>query len=97
MGTANGLIGQVAEVNRQILTLGGRPTPNDLLDKRDQLVDQLNVIVGVTATDRPNRTVQLAVTGSGVLLVDGDRTATADHRVQPGRRYAWTCPRAVCA
>jgi flagellar hook-associated protein 1 FlgK len=75
VGQANGLIGQVAEVNRQIMTLGGRPTPNDLLDKRDQLVDQLNVIVGVTATDRPNGTVQLAVTGSGVLLVDGDHAA----------------------
>src|SRR5262245_41462565 len=71
---ANDLLGQIAELNRQIQASNGGPTPNDLLDKRDQLVDRLNQIVGVSATDRTDGTVQLAVTGTGVLVVDGVRS-----------------------
>jgi flagellar hook-associated protein 1 FlgK len=85
VGAANGLIGQIAEINRQVQAgSNGRPAPNDLLDKRDQLVDQLNAIIGVTATDRADGTVQLAVTGSGVLLVDGTRTAPLTTAFDPG-------------
>jgi flagellar hook-associated protein 1 FlgK len=73
--TANGLLTQIADLNRQVLGSGGGPPPNDLLDKRDHLVEQLNQIVGVSATDRTDGTVQLAVTGTGVLLVDGTFTA----------------------
>lgn len=72
---ANGLLTQIADLNRQVLGSGGGPPPNDLLDKRDHLVEQLNQIVGVSATDRTDGTVQLAVTGTGVLLVDGTLAA----------------------
>ena len=72
---ANGLLDQIADLHRQIQASGGGPAPNDLLDRRDNLVDQLNQIIGVSATDRPDGTVQLAVKGSGVLLVDGVLTA----------------------
>lgn len=73
--TANGLLDQIADLHRQIQASGGGPAPNDLVDRRDSLVDQLNQIIGVSATDRPDGTVQLAVKGSGVLLVDGVLTA----------------------
>jgi flagellar hook-associated protein 1 FlgK len=72
--TANGLVSQIGELNRQVLSSAGRPAPNDLLDRRDLLVEQLNRVIGVSATDRPDGTVQLAVSGTGVLLVDGSLT-----------------------
>jgi flagellar hook-associated protein 1 FlgK len=75
VAAANSLLGQIADLHRQIMAAGGGPPPNDLMDKRDALVDQLNQIIGVTATDRPDGTVQLAVAGTGVLLVDGTITA----------------------
>lgn len=68
---ANGLITQIADLNRQIVTARATATPNDLLDQRDVLVSKLGEIAGVTATDRADGTVQLALTGTGVLLVDG--------------------------
>ena len=73
---ANGLLTQIADLNRQIVASNGGPAPNDLLDKREQVVGQLNQIIGVTATDRSDGTVQLAVTGTGVLLVEGAFTLT---------------------
>src|SRR5215470_5484119 len=73
---ANGLVSQFAEVHRQIQAAGGPQPPQDLYDKRDALIDQLNQIIGVSATDRPDGTVQLAVKGTGVLLVDGTLTST---------------------
>jgi flagellar hook-associated protein 1 FlgK len=69
--TANALTTQIGDLHRQIIAAQGGPAPNDLLDQRDKLVADLTQIVGVTATDRPNGTVQLAMTGTGVLLVDG--------------------------
>ncbi len=68
---ANGLLTQIADLHRQIIAARGGPSPNDLLDRRDQLVTQLTQIIGVSPTDRQDGTVQLAVTGTGVLLVDG--------------------------
>lgn len=83
VSTANGLLGQIADINRQVLASGGQATPNDLLDRRDQLVEQLNSIVGVSATDRGDGTVQLAVAGSGVLLVDGVQTVPLSTSYDP--------------
>ena len=57
-------------------------------------MDQLNQIIGVSATDRPDGTVQLAVKGSGVLLVDGVRTARLTTAAN-WRRTASTSPRAA--
>lgn len=75
VSTANGLLGDIADLHRQIIAARNQPAPNDLLDRRDQLVAQLTQIIGVTPLDRPDGTVQLAVTGSGVLLVDGTSIA----------------------
>jgi flagellar hook-associated protein 1 FlgK len=72
---ANALMSAIAEANGEIRSLRGGPTPNDLLDQRDRLVAELGQIVGVTATDREDGTVQLAMTGTGVLLVDDNSTA----------------------
>jgi flagellar hook-associated protein 1 len=73
--TANALLGEIAELHRQIIAARNGPTPNDLLDRRDRLVAELGQIVGVTPLDRDDGTVQLAMTGTGILLVDGTTTA----------------------
>jgi flagellar hook-associated protein 1 FlgK len=75
-GDANSLITQIADLNRQIVSAQPSSPPNDLLDRRDQLVTQLTSIVGVTASDRADGTVQLAMAGTGVLLVDGTSAST---------------------
>jgi flagellar hook-associated protein 1 FlgK len=68
---ANSLISQIAELNRQVTPAQAMGSPNDLLDQRDVLVSKLGEIAGVTQTDRSDGTVQLALSGTGVLLVDG--------------------------
>src|SRR3990172_6095115 len=50
---ANGLLTDIADLHREILASGGRPTPNDLFDRRDQLVTRLGQIIGLGASDRP--------------------------------------------
>lgn len=73
--SANSLLTEIAEMHRQIIAARNGPAPNDLLDRRDRAVAELTKIVGVTGTDRADGTVQLALTGSGILLVDGTATA----------------------
>lgn len=71
----NRLTAAIADLHRQILGAPAGAPPNDLLDRRDQLVAELARIVGLRVTDRADGTVQLAVDGSGVLLVDGTLAA----------------------
>jgi flagellar hook-associated protein 1 FlgK len=71
----NSLLTQISDLHRQIANAQTGPTPNDLLDQRDRLVSQLNQIVGVSTSDRSDGTVQIALAGSGILLVDGVTTA----------------------
>lgn len=64
---------QIANLNDQITRLtgvGAGASPNDLLDQRDQLVSQLNKIVGVEVTVQDGGTYNLTV-GNGYTLVQG--------------------------
>jgi flagellar hook-associated protein 1 len=81
---ANKLIGQITELNRQITVARVNSSPNDLLDQRDLLVTRLGEITGISQTDRPDGTVQLALTGTGVLLVDGTAGFTLEATVNSG-------------
>jgi flagellar hook-associated protein 1 FlgK len=70
---ANGYIEAIAAVNGDILASRGQAVgvqPNDLLDRRDELVRQLATKVGVTVTDQDDGTVAVS-TGSGQVLVAG--------------------------
>lgn len=64
---------QVADLNRQITTLeGGSGQPaNDLRDKRDQVVSEINKLVNVTPFSQTDGTYSLYV-GSGQPLVVGN-------------------------
>lgn len=72
---ANSLLTQIADLHEQIIAARGGAEANDLLDHRDELVSRLAEIVGIRLTDRTDGTVQLALAGTGVLLVDGTSTA----------------------
>lgn len=74
----NAIATQVASLNRQISQLsaatGGQP-PNDLLDTRDKLVNDLSKLIDVAVVKQDGGQYNIFV-GSGQTLVLGDRTAT---------------------
>ncbi|RWR01920.1 flagellar hook protein FlgK [[Pantoea] beijingensis] len=68
----NSYASQIAKLNEQIAKLqgaGAGAEPNNLLDQRDQLVNQLNDIVGVTVS-RQDGSVNISL-GNGTNLVTG--------------------------
>lgn len=74
---ANELLREIARLNSQIQTVvvaGG--SPNDLLDRRDQAVDQVSKLLAVTRVDRTDGTLSLSLTGGGGVLIDGTTVAT---------------------
>lgn len=74
VNTINGYTQQIGEINDNILkssALNGQPA-NDLLDKRDQLVADLNKLVKVDVSSNDDGTFNVFV-GSGQQLVVGSR------------------------
>ena len=67
---------QLADLNREIVSVqgAGASIPNDLLDRRDLLVDELSRSIGATASFEDNGTARL--TANGYTLVSGQRSAT---------------------
>lgn len=67
----NSLAAGVAELNRQIVTQqGSGGDPNDLLDKRDELIRQLSEIVSVQVIEQDDNTLNVFI-GKGQSLVVG--------------------------
>ncbi len=74
--TVNKLTTQIAAVNDNIARYTGTGhEPNDLLDKRDQLIKQLNQQVQVTTVAADDGTVNIFMSG-GQLLVLGSQVQT---------------------
>ncbi len=69
LGEANDLIGRIAELNGRIGDLSAKGVPNDLLDQRDVLVDQLAQLTGATTLPGANNSVRVSL--NGLSLVDG--------------------------
>lgn len=70
MDTVNTLAGNIADVNQQIASAKGNgQTPNDLLDKRDQLIRQLNQYIQTTQIPADDGTVGVFVGGSQALVL----------------------------
>ncbi|MGY3112778.1 flagellar hook-associated protein 1 FlgK [Pantoea eucalypti] len=70
----NTITSQIADLNKQIgkLSTANGAAPNDLLDKRDQLVNTLNNVVSVTVSQQDGGyTVSMA---NGLTLVNGDKS-----------------------
>jgi flagellar hook-associated protein 1 FlgK len=70
----NGLLRQVAELNRAVLESTTQTgSPNDLLDRRDVVLDRLSELAGVTVTPEKHSTVRVSL--NGMQLVGGDRVS----------------------
>jgi len=70
----NSYAGQIAQLNEQIgnFASASQNVPNDLLDKRDQLVMELNTHVKATVMPGDNNSLTVSI-GSGQPLVVGQR------------------------
>ncbi len=64
----NALASSIADINVDILSSGGNGTPNDLLDKQDNLISQLSELVNVTTSDQGDGTKNVFI-GNGQALV----------------------------
>lgn len=73
MAQINNYAKQIANLNDQISRMtgvGAGASPNDLLDQRDQLVSELNKIVGVEVSVQDGGTYNLTM-ANGYTLVQG--------------------------
>ncbi|MDX7121883.1 flagellar hook-associated protein FlgK [Enterobacter hormaechei] len=81
---------QIANLNDQISRLtgvGAGASPNELLDQRDQLVSELNKIVGVDVTVQDSGTYNISI-ANGYTLVQGSNAsqlAAVKSSADPGR------------
>ena len=69
----NSLSSQIATLNGQIAQAGTNGNPNALLDQRDNLVQQLAGLTGVTATTNSNGALSV-YTSAGQTLVSGTQS-----------------------
>ena len=86
----NTLSQALADVNREIVqgygNFGGQP-PNDLLDRRDQLLQELSSRVGVSTSAQADGSVNVYVGGGQALVLGSEATAlgVAADRYNSGR------------
>lgn len=65
---ANTLMEEITKVNSDVVMMGSSETPpGSLLDKRDQLINQLSALVPVTVSDNSNGTINLSINGLEVV------------------------------
>jgi flagellar hook-associated protein 1 FlgK len=68
--TLNTLIAGIAEVNRQIQSVAGlSQSPNDLLDRRDQLISEMNQYVQTTTLENSDGTISVFVAQSQPVVL----------------------------
>lgn len=81
---------QIADLNEKITKMtgvGAGASPNDLLDQRDQLVSELNQIVGVEVTQQDGGTYNVTM-ANGYNLVQGSKAnqlAAVQSKADPSR------------
>ncbi len=65
---------QIANLNDQIVRQGADGASNAMLDQRDELVNNLNQLVGVTTTTQKDNSITVSFAG-GLTLVQGNTAA----------------------
>jgi flagellar hook-associated protein 1 FlgK len=84
----NSLATQIADLNNQISRLvPNNYQPNDLLDQRDVLIDQLSKIVDVKTTPSENGMVNISVGGG--MLVSGKDANTLSIDIEPTNDFQY--------
>jgi flagellar hook-associated protein 1 FlgK len=78
IGDLNSTVAAVAAIDQQIMPLvaSGQPPANDMLDRRDVLLDKLGSLVNLTTTKNADGSVTLQV-GSFTLVQSGVQTTVA--------------------
>ena len=76
--TINSLAQSIAQVNDQISQTKGSPQdPNDLLDRRDQLIKELNQYVQTTSVKADDGSVSIYIAGSQELVLGNTASKVA--------------------
>lgn len=81
----NTLAQSIAKVNHRIVTANGMTNeapPNDLLDKRDHLIDELSKQVAVSVTEQDDSSYNVFI-GNGQALVIGNHASQLHVQQQP--------------
>ena len=67
----NSLITQIDSLNQEIITVTvGGNTPNDLMDRRDQLIDQLSYRMNIVIEPKANNGVDIKPADVGIMKVE---------------------------
>jgi flagellar hook-associated protein 1 FlgK len=76
--TVDGLLDQVAEVNRQIVDAeqGGGSDANALRDRRDELVNEVAQFIPISTVEQPNGALDILVGSTPVVLAGESRGIT---------------------
>ncbi len=75
----NSIFDRVAELNEQIVSVkGSGKQPNDLMDTRDKLLDELNELVDVSVSETPEGSVNITL--GGTRVVTGNTVRALDVR-----------------
>ena len=86
VGQVNSIASGIAKLNTQIAAdLAGGQTPNQLMDQRDKLIDQLSQYVSVTTSTQSDGSMNVYI-GSGQALVTGgvpQQLATIPNQYNP--------------
>jgi flagellar hook-associated protein 1 len=68
VGDINGRVATIASLNKQIeIAQGSGSAPNDLLDQRDQMIQELSKMVQVTVRSADNGQVDVSIGGTAIV------------------------------
>ena len=85
VGAINELSNSIASINQEIIVakgIGGNQPPNDLLDKRDLLIDQLSEKISVSVIETNNGSLDVFI-GNGQSIVLGTQSMRLEARQDP--------------
>lgn len=78
----NSLAQSIADINRQIVLAPGQGAPNDLLDARDKLLNDLSQRVSVSTLEQDNGSVDVFIGKGQVLVLNFDANTLSATRNQ---------------
>ena len=86
---AKQILNEIASLNDSIKrSFTGGDTPNDLMDRRDLLLDQLSSLAQTSVTANADGTVTVGFGDAGTPLVDGSTVTWPQTLTTPGGRPA---------
>ena len=77
----NSKLAQLADLNQQVIrNTGVNGSANEILDKRDTLLDEISAIIPITTTTNSNNTINVSF--EGLTLVDGNQQKLQFNAIQ---------------